>query len=135
MKNRSKNISVAYIFLFSVHTVVFCFLRAGIGVPLHLCPDSLMIPTSFLSSGMSSGWPMAQTLCLCNSRRFFTLLLCLTTFFFTSDTLRPSEATSFTLSATCCHSRAFLALVTPTLCPPNNTAFLFLEEWIVIYKE
>ena len=39
-------------------------------------------------------------------------------FFFTSATLQSSEATSFTLSAT-------LPLVIPTLCPPNNTSFLF----------
>ena len=91
--------------------------------------DSLMIPVSCSSSGVSSYWPvtrpMAQMLWLCDARRFFV-----STFIsdhLTSATLWPSEATTWTLSATCCHSRAFLALATRPN-PPNNTAFLLSDK-------
>ena len=76
--------------------------------------DSPMMPASFSSSGVNSYWPvtppMAQALCLCEARRFV------------------------------CYYRAFLALVTPTLCAQINTAFLFStsptrtsSHWVKFY--
>ncbi len=56
---------------------------------------------------------------------FLPRLWCPTISFFISATVRGCEATAFTASATFCHSSAFLALVMPTLCPPNNIFLLF----------
>ena len=113
---------------------VFCSLWAGTEAP------STSVTTPLRGD---SGWPVpppvAQTLCLGDARSFFMSTFISHHLFFTSATLRPSEATAFTLCATCCHSRAFSASVTrpnavhqiiqPSSSPPPRQELPPHTEW------
>ena len=116
---------------------VFCSLWAGTEAP------STSVTTPLRGD---SGWPVpppvAQTLCLGDARSFFMSTFISHHLFFTSATLRPSEATAFTLCATCCHSRAFSASVTrpnavhqiiqPSSSPPPDKNFLLTLSGTVL---